>query len=124
MIDMTFEQKLANLAALSVRVGVNLRAGQRLIISAPVDSAPLVRLCAAEAYKAGAALVDVIWTDDALTLARYQHAPRDSFANYPDSRLYALERAAEREDAVLFVRAEDPDLLSGQDPDLVTVARR
>ncbi|HWG83942.1 MAG TPA: aminopeptidase, partial [Deinococcales bacterium] len=78
----------------------------------------------AEAYKAGAALVDVIWTDDALTLARYQHAPRVQARRGGSPGSWRSCRAAEREDAVLCVRAEDPDLLSGQDPDLVTVARR
>jgi aminopeptidase len=123
-MTMTFDEKLSNLAELSVRVGVNLRPGQRLIISAPIDAAPLVRLCAASAYRAGAALVDVVWHDDALTLARYQNAPRDSFENYPDSRLYAFEKAGERDDAALYIRADDPDLLGGQDPDLITVARK
>ena len=39
-MTMTFDEKLSNLAELSVRVGVNLRPGQRLIISAPIPTRP------------------------------------------------------------------------------------
>ena len=39
-MDLTFEQKLQNYADLAVQIGVGLRAGQRLIIRAPVEAAP------------------------------------------------------------------------------------
>ena len=57
-MSLTFEQKLQNYADLAVQIGVGLRAGQRLIIRAPVEAAPLVRLMTESAYKAGARLVD------------------------------------------------------------------
>ncbi len=124
-MTLTFEQKLQNYAELTVKVGLGLQPGQRLMIrTAPLESAPLVRLIAAEAYKAGARLVDVMWDDDALTLARFQHAPRDSFEEYPVWRAEALAQAAERGDAILAIYASDPDLLKEQDPDLVAKARR
>lgn len=123
-MELSFEQQLQNYAELAVKIGVGLRAGQRLIVRAPVESAPLVRLIAASAYKAGARLVDVMWTDDAITLARFNHAPRDSFEEYPTWQANALTQIANEGDAVLSIYATDPDLLKDQDPDLVALAQR
>lgn len=123
-MSLSFDQKLQNLAELTVNIGVNVQPGQRLLIRAPIDSAPLVRRVATAAYQAGARLVDVIWTDDALKLARFQHAPRDSFEEYPDWHVTALMDIAEKRDAVLSVLATDPDLLKEEDPDLVALAEK
>jgi aminopeptidase len=122
---LSFEQKLQNYADLAVNIGVGLQPGQRLIIwRSPVEAAPLVRLIAANAYKAGARLVDVMWHDDALTLARFQHAPRDSFEEFPAWRTEALAKAAERGDAVLTIYAFEPDLLKDQHSELVALTQR
>jgi aminopeptidase len=120
---MTFEEKLQNYADLAIKVGVGLQAGQRLIVRAPVESAPLVRMIAANAYQAGARLVDVMWKDDALTLARFKYAPRDSFEEFPAWRTETLAKAAEQGDAVLSLYAFDPDLLGEQDPELVALTQ-
>ena len=44
---------LRQYAAFAVRVGVNPQKGQTLIITAPIEGAAFVRLCAQEAYDAG-----------------------------------------------------------------------
>ena len=46
-------QNLQKLAKLSISRGVNLQKGQDLIITAPIESIPLVRLIVDEGYKAG-----------------------------------------------------------------------
>lgn len=119
-----FEEKLQRYADLVVRVGLNLRAGQHLLVRAPVETAPLVRAVTASAYKAGARYVEVWWRDDALTLARFQHAPRDSFEEFPFWQSEALTKMARRGDAVLSIAADDPDLLKDQDPELVSTAMK
>jgi aminopeptidase len=123
-MTLDFNQLLKNYADLIVQVGLNLRAGQRLMVRAPVETAPLVRLIVASAYQTGARLVDVIWGDDLVTLARFQHAPRDSFEEFPVWRAEVITDYARSGDAILSVHAEDPDLLSEQDPDLVATAQR
>lgn len=123
-MPLSFEQNLLNYAELAVKIGVGLRAGQRLMVRAPIESAPLTRLIVASAYKAGARLVDVVWGDDAVTLARFNHAPRDSFEEYPIWQAQGLNQLAEAGDAVLSVHATDPDLLKDQDPDLVALVQR
>lgn len=124
MTSLSFDQKLNNLAELAVKVGVNLQPGQRFIIRAPLDSAPLVRLIAAKAYQSGARLVDVNWTDDGLTLARFEHAPRDSFEEYPIWVAAGLNEVAQTGGAVLSIVGNDPDLLKDQDPDLVALVQK
>lgn len=105
-------------------MGVNLRAGQKLVINTPVEAAPFARLAAAEAYKAGARFVDMFWNDDQVTLSRYRYAPRDSFEEFPVYRAQALIDHVNNGDAILNIYAEDPDLLKDQDPKLIQTARR
>ena len=45
----SMEEKLKEYAQLLVRVGLNVRKGQTLVISSPVECAFFARLCAAEA---------------------------------------------------------------------------
>ena len=116
-----FETNLQKYAELAVRVGVNLRAGQRLLVrGATHDVAPLVHAVAASAYRAGARLVDVMWGDEEMERIRFRHAPRDSFAEFPRWRVSGPLDYAERGDAVLSISAVNPDLLAGQDPGLVS----
>jgi len=123
-MTLSFAQMLENYADLAVKVGVNIQPGQRLIVRAPIETAPLVRLVAKSAYKAGARLVDVLWADDQLTLTRFQYAPRDSFEEFPTWQTEGMLAYAQKGDAFLTILATDPDLLKDQDPDLIAVAQR
>jgi len=117
----TFDEKLQRYADLVVKIGLNLQPGQRLIIrQAPVDAAPLVRAITVSAYKVGSPLVNVFWEDDDLMLARFNHAPRDSFTEFPAWETEALLQGVKRGDAMLSIHANNPDLLNGQDPKLVS----
>ncbi len=51
---LAFDEKLDRLAEVAVKVGLGLRAGQELIMSAPMEALPLVRRITEHAYKAGA----------------------------------------------------------------------
>jgi aminopeptidase len=116
--------KLASYADLAIHVGLNLQPGQRLVVSAPVEAAPFVRLVTESAYKLGARYVDVVWGDDALRLLRFQYAPRDSFEEFPAWRADGMLGCAKRGDAFLSIHATDPQLLKDQDPELITTAQR
>ena len=45
-----------------MQVGLGLRAGQELLMSAPIEALPLVRRITEHAYKAGALLVTTFYT--------------------------------------------------------------
>jgi aminopeptidase len=84
------EEALEKYAEVTVKVGLNLQPGQKLLIGVPtrgslgtsIDLAPLVRLIAKAAYQCGARLVEVLWDDDQLRLIRYQYAERDTFEEF------------------------------------------
>ncbi len=128
---MELDERLAGYAELAVRVGLNLRAGQRLLVIGPilnggasVEAAPLVRHIAASAYRAGARLVETLWGDEALLRLRFQTAPRDSFNEFSSWLPKALTDHVAAGDAVISVYANDPDLLSDQPPELVGAAQQ
>ena len=105
-------------AELAVRVALNLQPEQRLLVIGPLmnggvslEAAPLVRLIAASAYRAGAALVEVLWGDEPLQLERFRHARADTFSNFSAWLPDALAAHAEAGHATLSVYANDPDLL-------------
>ncbi len=122
---------LETYAELVVRVGLNLRAGQRLFIIGPLanggvslDAAPLVRRIAESAYRAGAPLVEAIWGDEPLQLARFRSAPRESFDTFSAWLPGALTEHAAAGHAIVSVFANDPDHLSGQIPERVSAVQQ
>ena len=120
------DERLRLYGGLIVKVALNLQPGQRLLVIGPLanggtslDAAPLVRHVAASAYLAGASLVETIWGDEALQLARFQHATRDSFGAFSTWLPSALVEHVDGGHAVLSIYANDPDLLKNADPELV-----
>ena len=83
MTALSFDTDLDRYAELTVKVGIKFQPGQRLLINAPILSAPFTRLVARHAYQLGAPYVDVTWVDEQLKLIRLQHAPRGTFEEYP-----------------------------------------
>tara|TARA_Y100000588_G_scaffold240422_2_gene254165 strand:+ start:449 stop:1690 length:1242 start_codon:yes stop_codon:yes gene_type:complete len=121
---LSFEARLARYAELTVRVGLNVQPDQRLVVRAPIEAVELTRAVVAAAYDSGCRYVDVIWSDEHLQRIRLEHAPRDSFEEYPDWRMDGLLSCAERGDAFLSISGNDPDLLKGQDTDLIAKVRK
>ncbi len=119
---MTFEEKLARLA---IRIGLNLKEGQEVFLTAHTEHLPLVRALAAEAYRAGAVGVVPFFTDDALVLARFAEGHEAALRHAPAWLYRALgERLAGGELARLAVVGEDPGLLSGVPPEKLEAAMR
>ena len=120
--SLPFEEKLDRLAQVAVRVGLNLRAGQELLMSAPIEALPLVRRITEHAYKAGATLVTTLYGDDQTALARYQYAPDDSFDKAPQWLSDGIAAAFRSGAARLAIAGTNPALLAGQDPSKVARA--
>lgn len=108
--------KLDRLAEVAVKVGLNLRAGQDLFLTAPVAALPLVRKIAEHAYRAGAGLVTPMLADEETALARYQFGHDASFDRAPGWLYEGLAKAFAADTARLAIVGDDPMLLSGQDP--------
>ena len=62
---------LKKYAHLIATVGVNVKKGQEVFIYAELDQPEFVRMVTEECYKAGAARVNVEWSDQALSAKNY-----------------------------------------------------
>ena len=80
---LSHEERLDRLAELAIRVGLGLAEGQELVMTAPLDALPLARRITEHAYKAGASLVTILYTDEQAALMRFRHAPDASFDRAP-----------------------------------------
>tara|TARA_A200000159_G_scaffold100229_1_gene92972 strand:- start:1023 stop:2267 length:1245 start_codon:yes stop_codon:yes gene_type:complete len=109
--------ELDKLAELSIKTGVALQKGQDLLITAPLEAAPLVRRLTFHAYQQGCGIVTPLYTDPEVTLLRYKNAHKDSFDKATDWLFEAMGAAFDRNTARLAVVGEDPMLLSEQNAD-------
>jgi aminopeptidase len=114
--SLSFDQKLDRLAEVAVRVGLGLRKGQELVLTAPTDAMPLVRRITDHAYRAGALLVTTFYADDPCVLSRFEHAPDASFDYAPVWLQDAIATAFKNGAARMAIAGTNPALLSGQDP--------
>jgi aminopeptidase len=118
------DQLLDRYAELTVRSGVNIQPGQQLLVTAPLEAVPLARLVTEHAYRAGASLVTVLYSDEAATLARFRLAPDEAFDVAPGWLFNGMAEAFAQGTARLALVGEDPALLSGQDAGKVARANK
>ena len=117
--QLTFEQKLDQLARVAIAVGLGLRHGQELLMTAPLDAAPLARRITEQAYRAGASLVTTLYTDDEATLMRYRFAPDEAFDRAAGWLYDGMGAAFKSGSARLAITGASPLLLSNEDPEKV-----
>ena len=123
-VERTQEQKLNLLAEVAVRVGLGLKEGQELVMTASLEAVDLARRITEQAYRAGASLVTTLYVDDEATLMRYHFAPDAAF-DKAATWLYDGMGAAFRSGAArLAITGGNPALLSNEDPDKVARANR
>ena len=123
-VERTHEQKMDLLAEVAVRVGLGLKEGQELVMTASLDAVGLARRITEQAYRAGASLVTTLYNDDEATLMRYHYAPDAAF-DKAAAWLYDGMGAAFRSGAArLAITGGNPALLSNEDPDKVARANR
>lgn len=122
--ELTLEQKLDNLAAVAVHVGLGLKAGQELVMTASLDALPLARRITEQAYRAGASLVTTLYTDDEASLMRYRLAPNESFDRAAKWLYDGMGAAFKSGAARLAIAGGNPMLLSNEDPEKVGRANR
>ena len=112
---MTFQEKLEQYAELAVKVGANVQKGQYLLINTSTDTLDFTRLVVKKAYEAGAGRVHVNLTDDFFTRAFYDYAADSEFEQYPQWIVEQRNELISKKGALLWIDAEDPDLLTGVD---------
>ncbi len=124
------QELLKKYAEAIVRVGLNLRKGQRLIIhnatarGVPFAARPLVHEVTKAAYAAGARYVEVIWGDEETHRIRLKNAPADSFDEYPKFYVNAVLDMIRNGDAILSIYANDPDAYLGLDAERIAAMQK
>ncbi|MCI2047538.1 MAG: aminopeptidase [Faecalibacterium sp.] len=100
-----------------VRVGVNVQPGQTLLVSCPLEAAPLARLCVRSAYAAGARDVRVDWYDGLTARARLELGDEAALSEVKPylERSYLDYAESEGGACVLHILADDPELYAGLD---------
>ena len=121
---LTLEQKLDKLAEVAIRVGLGLKPGQELVMTASVDTLPLARRITEQAYRAGASLVTTILSDDELALARYRYSQDEGFDHAPAWLYEGMAAAFKKGAARLAITGADPKLLANEDTNKVSRANR
>lgn len=121
---MTFQEKLAAFAELAVKVGVNIQPGQHLLINTSVDTLPFTRLVVEKAYEAGAGRVHVQLSDDVIARAFYEGAAEEEFSKYPKWIVAQRDELIEQNGALLWIDAQDPDLLAGIPVDRIAAQQK
>ncbi|WP_019413839.1 aminopeptidase [Paenisporosarcina sp. TG20] len=110
---MTFEDKLAEYADLVVRVGINVQPNQYVLINTTTESLDFTRIVVKKAYEAGAKRVHVNFSDGPTNRAFYDYAPDSEMKEFPAWMVAQREDLIEQQGALLWIDAEDPDLLMG-----------
>ncbi len=118
----TFLDKYAELI---IKSGLNVRAGQQVLMTAPLEAVDLVRRVTHHAYVAGASLVTTLYNDEQTALMRYTAGHEASFDAAPGWLFNGMAEAfKDGSTARLAIIGEDPALLSKQNPDHVSRANR
>jgi aminopeptidase len=108
---------LERFAELVVHVGANVQPGSGVLLGTDIAHLDIARAVVEHAYAAGAAWVEVDWSDGPIRRSRLTHASVESLTK---SRPWAIERtkawAAERGVAIQLVGDPDPHLLDDVDP--------
>jgi aminopeptidase len=118
------QERLRRFADLVVRVGVNVQARQGVVVNADIAQAEVARAVVEQAYVAGAAWVDVDWSDGPVRRSGLTHATMEWLTG---ARPWAMERIrswAEDEIAsIALVGNPNPTLFAGIDPIRVAAVR-
>jgi aminopeptidase len=119
------ETLLDRYAELTIKSGLGLKAGQQLLLTAPLEALDLVRRITFHAYKAGASLVTTLYTDEQATFMRYTAGHDAGFDTAPAWLFHGMAEAFKDGNcARLAIIGEDPALLSAQDPEKLSRANR
>lgn len=121
-MNQSYLEKMARLAILK---GADLQKGQPIMIRASVEPehVRLARLCAQEAWKAGASDVLFDWRDPQSAALEYEHKDLDAFSKAPVWKTALYEEAAKNNACFLMIDGDDPDAFGSVDP-RKTVAQR
>lgn len=118
------KSELEKYARLIARKGVNVQPGQLVTVNANVHDAEFARMVVKECYAAGAAKVDVDWTDDEMTALHYQYADTKALSEFPKWEAEKWKYNAKHLPCKIYIDSSDPDAMNAIDQDKMMKVRR
>jgi aminopeptidase len=116
--------RLERYAELAVRVGANVQPGQLVEVVGRVEHADVARAVTRAAYDAGAAYVDVLYSDQHIRRALIEHAADDVLSWTPPWLLERAKQVGDERAAVVALTGDaEADLLADLPGDRVGRAR-
>lgn len=109
------KSQLKKYAKLVVKMGVNVRKGQEVVISAALDQPDFVTMVAEEAYKAGASRVTVEWGHQPLARIGVNYMSLDTLGTVPEWQKAKMQHYVDKLPAQIHIMSQDPDGLKGID---------
>ena len=105
--------RLERYAELAVRVGANVQPGQLVDVIGAVEHADVAREVARAAYRAGAAYVDVLYSDQHIRRSLIEHAPDEVLSWTPPWLLDRAKRIGDERAAIVALTGDaEPELLA------------
>jgi aminopeptidase len=117
-------EMLEKYARLIVKTGINIRQGQTLVVTSPIECAPFTRLIAETAYAEGARDVVINWRDELFSKIRFLQAPEEVFDEFPDWQKEFYLSYVRQGAAFVSIAASDPELLKDVDPERVVKVQK
>lgn len=118
------EENLEKYAELAVKVGINLKEKEGLIISGNTDTLPLARKIMKVAYRLGAKHVEFLLNDDEMSLIRYANGKDFVFESFPQWKVDSLEAMYKDNYHHIFISAPAPELLKDIDSEVVAKSQK
>lgn len=119
-----FQHNLEKYAELAVKVGINLKEKEGLIVTGNADTLPLARLVVKKAYEAGAKHVEFQLNDDEMSLMRFKFGKDYVFESFPEWKVDSLEAMYKDNYHHIFILASDPELLKDIDGEVVAKSQK
>ncbi|MEG1971792.1 MAG: aminopeptidase, partial [Oscillospiraceae bacterium] len=106
---------LKKYAALIVKTGANVKKGQGCFLYIEANQNKFANLVVEEAYKAGAAWVQMMWTNQKTDKLKYQYENLETLSCVPKWQEAQLQYLVDELPCRIFIESEDPDGLNGVD---------
>lgn len=117
------DQRLKDYARLLAKRGVNVQKGDEVWVEASLDQPEFVRATVEELYNAGAAYVEVHWSDDLTEKIGYKKQTLSTLSKIKPYQLARLKYRAKKLPSMLYIMAEDPNVMKGVNQTKLTKAR-
>lgn len=117
-------EQFKELAKTAVTTGVNLKAGDTLIINTGIEAAELAREIAKYAFEAKAKDVIIHYADQELQRIRLDNASTDTLTKIPNWQIESLVPYAKEGACFISISSQDPDAFKGLDLEKVSAYQK